>query len=380
MWVPTANAVPATVYMDFANGRYWYNGQSWVTQEDASGILAALGGTFTRASTAYYTNSAGLLASAASGVLRFDYNPVTLAARGILLEGARTNICLQSQTLGTTWSPTNLTVGDNTEVAPDGTTTAETLTATAGNGTLIQDLGVIASAAKVFSIWLKRKTGTGNIDMTLNGGTGWTTKTITSAWARYEITATLADPDVGIRIVTSGDEIYAWGGQCEAAAFASSYIPTTTGSVTRAADSLLIPVSPPLSVGTVLVVTRNIQPNPGFMVAQGEVSGSNAALYTQSDTVGRTFNVVRELSATAPSGTWLDRRKSASAGNTGGTSIVVNGGTVATDANRWASTDAPSVIQIGARNGAGHAFGNYEQLALWLGTKVSDAELQRLTT
>lgn len=152
-------------------------------------------------------------------------------------EPAITNRCLQSQTLGTTWVPSNVTVGDNETGAPDGTTTADSLTATAANGTLIQDCGVLGSAAYTFSIWLKRKTGTGNIDLTLDNGSTWTTKTITSEWVRYQITQTLANPDCGIRIVTDTDAIYAWGGQVEANSYPTSYIPTTTAAVARSEDA-----------------------------------------------------------------------------------------------------------------------------------------------
>ena len=236
-WLPRADGVPASVYIDAANQRYWAGSR----RADFSAWLTALGGTFTRASTATYTTSASLVATAASGALRFDHTSAGVA-KGILLEGARTNLCLQSATMGTTWAASNVTVATDSTTSPDGTANADTLTASAANGTLIQDLGVIASAVKTFSVYLKRLTGTGNIDLTLDGGSTWTTKTITSSWARYEISQTLADPDCGIRIVTSGDAVYAWGGQVEAATFASSYIPTTTATVTRAADALNSPV------------------------------------------------------------------------------------------------------------------------------------------
>ena len=175
--------------------------------------------------------------------------------KGVKIEVASTNLCLQSETFTTTWVPTTLTVTANTLVAPSGITTADTLTATAGNATLLQSI-TSASATRTFQIWLKRKTGSGNIDLTVDNGTTWTTKVINTTWTRYEISqAAVTNPVVGIRIVTNSDEVYAWGGQLESQPMATSYIQTTTASVVRNADVLTFPNAGNVSdtVGTVLM-------------------------------------------------------------------------------------------------------------------------------
>lgn len=56
--------------------------------------------TFTRASTATRTNSSGLLEEVAINVPRFDYDPVTLAIRGLLCEETRTNLITRNDMAG----------------------------------------------------------------------------------------------------------------------------------------------------------------------------------------------------------------------------------------------------------------------------------------
>lgn len=146
--------------------------------------------------------------------------------KGYLSEGQRTNLALYSNNFSNAaWVKSNLTQSSGT------------LTATAANGTLLQTV-TSTSQAHTFSIQIKRKTGTGDIAITLDNGVTWTTKTITASWAKFEVTQTLANPVFGIRIATSGDEIDVRYGQLESASFSSSVILTTSASVTRNADSL----------------------------------------------------------------------------------------------------------------------------------------------
>lgn len=86
--------------------------------------------TFTRASTATFFDSAGVLTSAAINAPRFDYNPATLAARGLLIEEQRTNSIRNNTmqgavagtpgTLPTNWSA-SLAGGLSREVVGSGT-------------------------------------------------------------------------------------------------------------------------------------------------------------------------------------------------------------------------------------------------------------------
>lgn len=129
------------------------------------------------------------------------------------------------------WTASNITVApDIIDVAPDDTATAETFTATAANGTVTQSVTLTTATDYTFSVYLKRRTGTGNIDITCDSAGSWVTQSITSSWARYTITQNLSigSKTPGIRIVTNGDAIDVWGAQLEQRNFATIYRQTTT--------------------------------------------------------------------------------------------------------------------------------------------------------
>ena len=172
---------------------------------------------------------------------RFDHDPAASnAALGLLIEEARTNNQLHSDDwTNAAYTATNITAAKDA-TGPDGVAnSASTLTADANNGDIIQTI-TLGSAEYTTSVFMKRKTGTGTVEITDNDFTNATDITAdinSSTWTQVgNITRTQANPVVGIRLGTSGDEVEVALGQCEAGAFMSSGIPTTTAAVTRAAD------------------------------------------------------------------------------------------------------------------------------------------------
>jgi hypothetical protein len=179
-----------------------------------------------------YTATAGSTATIPAEP-RFETN-------GLLVEGEGTNFVTYSCDMtNAAWVKSNMTnVKDGT--GPDGTASSATrLTAAAGNATIlftVADGGVAAN--KTYSVWLKRVTGTGNIDLTDNNGTNWTTQSITTSWAKYTLAArSQAIPIVGIRIVTNGDVIIACGNQNEISAYGTSLVYTNGCPVTRLTEA-----------------------------------------------------------------------------------------------------------------------------------------------
>jgi hypothetical protein len=77
--------------------------------------------------------------------------------------------------------------------------------------------------------------------MTQDNGSTWTPVTVTSDWTRVSIpSATVTNPIVGFRIVTSGDAIDFANFQHELGAVLTSDIPTLGATVTRAADNITL--------------------------------------------------------------------------------------------------------------------------------------------
>lgn len=199
--------------------------------------------TFTRAgSTATVINSNGLLQSVNADIPRFDYDPITLVCKGLLIEEASTNLVPYSQDFSNAvWSvKTNVGVAASATIDPAGETGAYTLTANANNVIFGRVITGTASAPYSYSLWIRRKTGTGNISMAVGDNVFVQIGSqVSSDWKRITVTATPTTTTVRVyvSIALSGDEIEIYGAQLEQKAFGTSYIPNlTTGTTTRNAD------------------------------------------------------------------------------------------------------------------------------------------------
>jgi hypothetical protein len=226
--------------------------------------------TFTRASTATFVGSDGLIQSAAINTARFDHDPVTLASKGLLIEESRTNLATYSEDLALAFTVERASVLSNNATSPDGATTADKLvedtTATNSHRLTRQlNLSAIPYTFSVFAkaserswirmtlfdgvtsrqVWFDVSAGTIG---TQSGATGQIAS-FGNGWWRCSITATglaFVSSQVNIALATAdnisaytGDGtsgLFLWGAQLEAGSFPTSYIPTTTASVVRSAD------------------------------------------------------------------------------------------------------------------------------------------------
>ena len=233
--------------------------------------------TFTRSTTGTYVNSSGQIATAAINTPRFDYDPVTLQPRGLLIEEQRTNLLLRSEQFdNAVWGIYGGSVTANAATSPEGTADADLFTydtANASHG--VDQVSTVTAAAQTFSVYIKpngvqwvrldpygtASPGTDAVWFDIVNGVKGTqhancTGTITPAgngWYRltWTATTTAAGITVSIRGASAdnssasflGDGVsgfYLWGTQLEAGSFATSYIPTAGSQVTRAADQASI--------------------------------------------------------------------------------------------------------------------------------------------
>lgn len=269
-----ADGVAPVLYADFVNDRYAVNG----AEVPFSSLY-----TFSRALAATYYGADGLLKTAASGERRIDFDPLTGARLGLLKEDARTNLFLYSGAFGNAVWNINVVVSTkvaSTETDPTGAQTATLLQEVnlgVGNRYCYQDAAYTSGTAYTISVFAKAQGGRSlqmvggtlnavftandycNFDL-VNGVVGTKGSGVSRAemrqlpngWYRCSMTVTAAATATGrmqFNSITTASSsrnesytgdgtsgIHVFGAQSEAGPRRSSYIATTSATVTRPAD------------------------------------------------------------------------------------------------------------------------------------------------
>lgn len=212
--------------------------------------------TFSRTSYASCQKADGVWVTVSPGQPRVSS---LMGQPGILIEQAATNLVLWNRVLSNSpWVATNLTCSTNAVGVDGSASSASTCTASSTTGTATQSL--TTSGNRVTSVFIKRGTGTGAVELTRDGGTTWTTLSSsncvnattyvaqslsTSSWSRCYVSSTVTNPVVGLRLNANGDSVVVDGFQDEALGAGATDGPTspifTIGtSAARTSDSLSI--------------------------------------------------------------------------------------------------------------------------------------------
>ncbi len=322
---------------------------------------------------------------------QFAANTSRITNKGILVEESRTNVVLwcRDLTQAGSWTPTNITPLLNQTGIDGSANSASSITATAGNGTILQTT-TIASSARWQSAFVKRLIGSGTINMTMDNGVTWTAISPTAAWQQLSIpTQTLANPQVGFQIVTNGDSIAVDFVQNENSGFfATSPILCTTVAGSRNIDSVTIG-SPP-TFGLLYSMYATGAPNSPVATTNNQTmlqldngGGSQRVVFRRQTTTGRVLYAAvggtgwNTSPATVFNPGVLTKWAGASAS---GDQQAYFDGVAATPTSAASLPSQPNVIRIGINAGIEPWNGYIQRMAIWCVTRISNSYMAFITT
>ena len=369
------------------------NRVSVVLTMSTTSLTLTVSGTVTNAQlepVTYQTAPSAYIPTTSAAVYqpRYDYDPSVTPAtpRGMLIEEQRVNVCTYSQAINASanWNA-NTTVTSTqtgTPISPDGVSLLTKLIE--GNSTQNHRisspfLGQSNAVAYTWSVYAKAGersvlqlsfggniSGTayanfdlangvigsysGNLPIITAVGNGIyrcqvyvTAGSGTSEVAYFSIQTSTTAARSASYAGNGSSGLYVWGAQLEAGSFATSYIPTTTASVTRVADVVKLSGSAltTANAGTASAIaqTTKVYDSVAFQGILASTQSRRILYLGASNTLAKTFEGTTALSVTiGGSGTWTGGPVraavgwSASADSSGNKrSLVANNGTVLAD-------------------------------------------------
>lgn len=387
--------------------------------------------TFTRASSATRFNSSGVLETVGNDVARLDFDPATLAPRGLLVEEQRQNLFQRSEEFNDAyWTLLGATVSANSTAAPTGTNVADTLvedTSTGQHRVTRTVSGTTNTNAHTVSFFAKASTRTrvyvgmaesptftrqGNAVFDLLTGTVVSTSTgaggatggsaaiqnVGNGWYRCSYTLTLGGADsaifVDFNLVSSGTTIsytgngtsglFLFGAQIEAGAFPTSYIPTTTTALTRAADVASVNTLSPWfnsTVGTIYVEASNAQVQASLFSTDDGTASNRIVTYfnvANSPALRVVSGGVDQCNYSAGTITQNAAFKLAAAYQVNDFAASLNGAAVVTDTSGTIPT-GQTTARIGTNVSLANSINGYLRRITYYPRRLTDAQLQQIT-
>lgn len=351
--------------------------------------------TFTRASVGTRINASGLVESVAIDQPRFNYDPVTLGLKGLLIEPTRQNYYTDSNDLSAaSWTFSGTTRTGAAGIAPDGTNTA-TRVVMGPNTYLYKNSTPSNPAGSVWvnSIWVKSATGTNQTVCLFGNGVTTVSApfTVGSTWQRIEFSWTLAQATSGLTPSAGGScDILVWGFQLELASFATSLIPTTSAPATRQSDlcsttsiswfnaaaGAWYVEADALATGAVLY------PVHLEMYSSGDASKRQIVFYNGTDLeayYGGGVNSAHLVVKSAAQSNAMYRVATAYQ-TTADLAAVANAGTISSSSSVTLPTgyDTFRVGRFGPSGGDGVTFGHIKKIAYW-NRRLTNGEITSLT-